>query len=131
MKIVLTGGKFNRIHEGHLWLLKKAKKLGYLVVVLANDSNNIRPYAIPAAIRKRNLEQLKIADKIIVGHREKFSNVLKRYKPDIVVLGYDQRLPDEETEDIIKKMNIKIMKFKKHGTYSTRKLNQSNFTYSL
>ena len=38
MKVVLTGGKFNRIHPGHVWLLKKAKKLGYLVVVLAHES---------------------------------------------------------------------------------------------
>ncbi len=121
-KIVLTGGKFNKIHSGHVWLLKEAKKLGYLIVVIAHDVHNKRPYAVPAKIRKRNLEMLQIADKVVVGHREKFSNVLKKYKPNVVVLGYDQRLPDEDTKKIAKYMKIKVIKFNKHGTYSTRKM---------
>jgi D-beta-D-heptose 7-phosphate kinase/D-beta-D-heptose 1-phosphate adenosyltransferase len=121
-KIVLTGGKFNRIHEGHIWLLKKAKDLGYLVVVLAHDSRNSRHYAVPSKIRKRNVEMLGIADKVVVGHEEKFVNVLKRYKPDYIVLGYDQKLPDEETDEYAKKNKINVVKFRKHGNYSTRKL---------
>ena len=61
MKIVLTGGKFNRIHPGHVWLLKKAKKLGYLLVVLAHDRHNKRDYASAARTRKKEIENLKAA----------------------------------------------------------------------
>jgi len=122
MKVILTGGKFNRIHPGHSWLLKKANKLGYLVVVLAHDSHNRRSYAVSAGKRKKSLESLGIADKIVVGDEKSFVKVLEKYKPNVIVLGYDQKLPDKETQEWIKKNKIKIVKSSKHGEYSTRKL---------
>jgi len=121
MKTVLTGGKFNKIHKGHVWLLKKAKKLGYLVVVLAHDSHNSRSYAVPARTRKKQLEELRIADKIVIGDRKKFVKVLQRFHPSCIVLGYDQKLPDSETKEWVKKHRTRIIKFRKHGDYRTRK----------
>ena len=118
-KIVLIGGKFNHIHPGHVWLLKKAEKLGYLVVVLANDKHNRRSYAMPARKRKIMIEKLKIADKVVIGSPTSFVRVVKKYKPNIIVLGYDQRMPDKETEEYVKKNKIKIIRFKKHGRHST------------
>ena len=122
MKTVLTGGKFNKIHPGHLWLLKKAKKLGKLIVVLAHGKHNNRPYAVASKIRKKNLEKLKIANKVVIGSSKGFVGVVKKYKPNIIVLGYDQRIPDKITEDYIKKSKIKIIRFKKYGSHSTRNL---------
>ncbi|MFA4820272.1 MAG: adenylyltransferase/cytidyltransferase family protein [Candidatus Aenigmatarchaeota archaeon] len=121
MKIILTGGKFNKIHPGHVWLLKNAKKLGYLVVVLANDKHNKKPYAVNSRKRKAALEKLGIADKIIIGSPKSFVLVLKKYKPNVIVLGYDQKLP-EGTEDYVKKNKIKLVKFKCYRSYSTRNL---------
>lgn len=122
MQIVLTGGKFNHIHPGHVWLLKKAKELGYLIVVLANDRHNKRPYAISAAKRKKALQNLKIADKVVVGSPKSFVNVLKRYKPNIIVLGYDQRLPDIETGDYAREHRIIVVRMKKYGSHATKKI---------
>ena len=119
--IVLTGGKFNCIHPGHVWLLKKAKKLGKLIVVLAHDMHNKREYAASAKQRKKQLELLGIADKIVVGSPTSFVAVVKKYKPNVIVLGYDQKLPPG-TEEYIKKNKIAIVKFRKHGSYATRKL---------
>jgi len=121
MKIILTGGKFNKIHPGHVWLLCRAKKLGYLVVVLANDKHNKKPYTVKSGKRKATLEKLGIADKIVIGSPKSFVLVLKKYKPNVIVLGYDQKLP-EGTEDYVKEHKIKIIKFKKYGSHSTRKL---------
>ena len=121
-RIVLTGGKFNRVHPGHTWLLKKAKKLGYLIIVLASDAHNKRPYARPEKERKTAIEKLKIADKVVVGSSKKFSYVIRKFHPNIIVLGYDQKMPDKETRQIAEKMKIKIVKFRKHGNYRTGKL---------
>ena len=121
MQIVLTGGKFNHIHPGHVWLLKKAKKLGTLVVVIAHDRHNKREYAVPAKTRKKQIENLNIADKVVIGSPTSFVAVVKKYKPQVIVLGYDQKLPPG-TEDHIKKHKISIIKFKKYGSHSTRKL---------
>ena len=121
--VVLTGGKFNRIHLGHKYLLKKCKFLGdYLVVVLAHDRHNNRRYAVPAGQRKKNLEKLKIADKVVVGSPNSFVKVVHRFKPGIIVLGYDQKLPDEETKKAVKKMKIRVVRMRRHGTNGRRKL---------
>ena len=124
---VLAGGCFNKIHPGHLYFLIKAKALGdYLVVVLAHDRNNKKPYAIPAKERKKKLHELRIADKIIIGHPTDFLETVKKVKPDIIALGYDQKL-DKEMRKKIKKLKIKIVRINKLGNYSTIKIIRKSF----
>ena len=101
---------------------KKAKKLGYVIVVLAHDDHNKRPYAVSADMRKKSMKKLDIVNKIVVGDRKSFVKVVKKYKPNIIVLGYDQKIPDKITEDYIRQRKIKIMRFKKHGKHSTSRL---------
>ncbi len=122
MRTILTGGKFNHMHPGHAWLLRKAKKLGKLIVVIAHDRHNKRLYAVPAKIRKKNIGKLGVADKIVVGSPTGFVGVVKKYRPDVIVLGYDQKIPDKITKDYIRQRKIKIMRFKKHGKHSTNRL---------
>ena len=114
MKKVLAGGCFNKIHKGHIYFLNKTKELGYLIVVLTNDKNNKKPYAIKATKRKKNLEKLKIADKIVIGHANDYSKIVKREKPQIIALGYDQKLP--------KGIKVKTVRIKKFGRYKTSRL---------
>ncbi len=114
---VLAGGCFNKIHPGHVYFLKKAKALGYLTVILTHDKNNKKPYAKKAGIRKKNLQKLGIADKIIIGHATDFWKVVKKINPDIIVLGYDQELP-EQLKDRLRK--TKIIRIKKFGRFSSK-----------
>ncbi len=116
MKKVLTGGTFNRIHPGHMQLLKECKKLGYLVVVLASDRHNRKPYAVKAEIRKRNLEKLGIADKVVVGYPDSFARTVTDEKPDIIALGYDQKLP-EDVGELLKKMKVRVVRMERFGDY--------------
>lgn len=121
MKKVLAGGCFNSVHPGHIYFLKKAKELGdFLIVVLANDKNNRKPYAVPAVERKKALEMLGIADKVIIGHEKDFLTVIMMEKPDIIALGYDQQI-ENSLKPIIKKMGIQIVRIEKFGDYSTGK----------
>lgn len=107
---VFAAGCFNRIHPAHVRLLRGAKVLGdKLVVVLSNDAHNRKPNAVPAATRKRWIEELGVADKVVVGDAGSFAETLKREKPDILVLGYDQKLPDPETEAAVKKMGVTVI----------------------
>lgn len=94
-KKVLAGGCFNSIHPGHIYFLKEAKKLGdELIVVLANDKNNKKPYAVLAKERKKLLESLHIANKILIGDPKDKTKIIKKIKPDIIALGYDQKIPE-------------------------------------
>ena len=113
-KKVLVGGCFNKIHPGHIYFLKTAKKLGdKLVVVLTNDKNNKKPYTLPAKERKRLLKSLNIADKILIGNFKDKTKIVRKVKPNIIVLGYDQELPDGLE-------NLKHIRIKKLSNYSTR-----------
>lgn len=112
-KKVLAGGCFNRIHPGHIYFLKEAKKLGNeLIVVLTNDKNNKKPYAVSAKERKKILKSLNIADKIFIGDPKNKIKIVKKVKPDIIALGYDQKLPDSLD-------NFKYVQIKRFGGYST------------
>ncbi len=112
-KKVLVGGCFNLIHPGHIYFLKEAKKLGdELIVVLTNDKNNRKPYAISAKRRKRALESLNIADKILIGDSKDKTKIVKKVKPGIIALGYDQKLPDGLG-------NFRHVRIKKLSGYST------------
>ncbi len=119
---VLSGGCFNLIHPGHEYFLKEAKKLGnFLVVVLTNDANNRKPYAVPAEKRKAALERLAIADKVLVGETDDFTAVLRKFRPDIIALGHDQELI-EATKKEAEKMKIRVVRIGKFGDYSTGKI---------
>ena len=112
MKRVMVGGVFNVIHPGHIYFLKKAKEYGdYLIVVIATDKTAGRKALFPAKVRKEMIESLNFVDKVIIGDDRDQTKVIKKEKPDIVVLGYDQ---DMELE------NIPIKKIDRYLDYSTR-----------
>lgn len=125
MKKVLVGGCFNSIHPGHIYFLKKSKEIGdYLIVVIANDIHNKKPYAVPQENRKASLEKMGIADKVVIGNEKDFSAVVRKEKPDIIALGYDQKLLGKTRKEA-EKMKIKIVRIGKFGEHSTRKLHSS------
>jgi glycerol-3-phosphate cytidylyltransferase-like family protein len=90
-------------------MLAAARTLGdRLVVVLSHDRHNKKPNAVPAAQRLKRLKALDLADKIVIGAPDSFAESIRREMPDIIALGYDQRLPDEETERLVRDLGIKV-----------------------
>lgn len=107
---VFAAGCFNRVHPAHLRLLRQARALGdRLVIVLSNDAHNKKPNAVPAAERKRRLEGLGVADEVVVGRPDSFAESLRRAAPDVLVLGYDQKLPDPETEQAVRELGVRVV----------------------
>ena len=96
MKKVLIAGTFDFIHPGHLSLIKQAKSLGdFLVVIVARDKNvfktkGIFPY-FKEEERVKNLSQINLVDKVILGDLNDPYKIIKEEKPQIVALGYDQQ----------------------------------------
>jgi len=123
MKKVLVGGVFNIIHPGHVWFLKKAKSYGsYLIVVVAHDETAKKKYLLfPATERKKVLESLKFVDKVVIGDKNDMFSIVKKEKPDVIVLGYDQNIDKKKISSMDKKIRIIKIK-KKFGDYGTRKL---------
>lgn len=88
-------GTFDIFHEGHEHYLRKARELGeYLIVVIARDKTvkQVKSEA-PFNNEKRRLKTVElagIADKVILGFHGDKHKVLKKFRPDVIALGYDQ-----------------------------------------
>lgn len=117
MKKVMAFGTFDHFHAGHESYLKQAKALGAtLVVVIARDQTvkSIKG-KLPDFNEKQRREAVKkngIADCAILGnHRDKYE-VLRRHKPDIIALGYDQFTFTFRLEKFLidEKINAKIVR---------------------
>ena len=95
MKKVIAFGTFDHFHAGHESYLKQAKALGKsMVVVIARDETVKRIKGrLPNQSekeRQEGVQQSGLADKVVLGKRGDKYDVIRRYKPDIIALGYDQ-----------------------------------------
>jgi FAD synthetase len=113
---VVCAGTFDHIHPGHTDFLKQAKALGdKLTVIIARDENvkriKKRTSDSNELKRKAGIEKTGIADNVILGSVGKdILSILNDLKPDIVAIGYDQRV----SEDSIKKQlpSSKVVRLK-------------------
>ena len=129
MKKVLAGGRFNILHPGHIYFLQKAKSLGdYLVVVLAHDKTILKQkkaLLFPAEERKMLIESLKCVDKVIIGYEigdeSGYIRVVNDESPDIIALGYDQKINAKVLQGKIGK-KIKIVRIGNYKGYATQKI---------
>lgn len=93
---VLTFGSFDILHEGHHYYLSEAKKYArQLITILARDITIERvkwkaPY-YGELTRKKYLEASWLSDKVELWVLENPFIWLEKYRPKIIVLGYDQR----------------------------------------
>ena len=112
MKLVMCAGTFDTLHPGHLYYLSEAKKFGdKLIVVVARD-NTSQSFKgkKPLHNERERLEQvrsLKVVDEAVLGRHGNIFNIIEEIKPDVICLGYDQKVQKQELEDDLKKKNIK------------------------
>ncbi|MCX8166801.1 MAG: adenylyltransferase/cytidyltransferase family protein [Candidatus Micrarchaeota archaeon] len=124
-KVGITGGKFEILHYGHVQMLKKAKELcDVLIVILANDE-------LIKKLKKRNplqnqsertdcIKALRYVDVALVGDRDlNYKYFLELIKPDILFYGYDQK-----RITIIQELNFKVKEIvlPKFGEANTTKI---------
>jgi cytidyltransferase-like protein len=104
--VVVVAGTFDGLHAGHLHLFsfarrkaatleKKLKRKGVkLQVIIARDSNVLRIKGSrplhDETERAGLVSSLRQVDGVVLGHPTNFMESLKKIKPDMVVLGYDQ-----------------------------------------
>jgi len=129
-KRVLAFGTFDGLHPGHLFYLEQAKKLGKeLIVVIARDSTvkkiKKREPILKEKERKHLIESLKPVDKAVLGAKKgsRFE-ILKKLKPNLIVLGYDQKPGKKELEKELKKKKIKA-EIKRIKAFNPKKFKSS------
>ncbi len=96
MKKVMVFGTFDGVHEGHRAFFREAKSHGdHLIAVLAQDAvverlKGRRPM-LNITARVLELQKEDGVDEVVAGDMEIGTwGVIKKYRPDVIALGYDQ-----------------------------------------
>lgn len=129
---ILCFGTFDGVHDGHRAMLKEARRIGsrdegvgskkisdlsttynlppttYLTVAVAPDSHvrelKFKDPRYTSAKRIQFVKDEHLADEVILGDAEIGSwKILKRVKPNIIALGYDQDELRSNLEEYLEK----------------------------
>ncbi len=114
--IVLAFGSFDLFHPGHLSYLESARGYGNKLIVIVARDESIRAVKGRTPVfnekdRVQILKALRIVDNAVIGKRlrtpEDKYNIIKKYKPDVLAFGYDQKIDEKKLKEWLKKNNIK------------------------
>ena len=127
---VMVFGTFDIFHPGHESFLKQAKKYGdYLIVVIARDktvkSVKSRKQTKNEKERKKVVEKSGLVDKSVLGGITNKYAVIRRYKPETICLGYDQKIFTENLENWLKKVGLEHINIKRMKPFKPQKYKSS------
>jgi rfaE bifunctional protein nucleotidyltransferase chain/domain len=111
MKTVIVNGTFDILHPGHIAMLNTARSLGdYLIVCIDTDrrvkelKGDKRPIN-DQIFRKVMLQNLKAVDIVeLFDSREELIELIKLYKPDVMVKGSDWKGKSVVAEQYVKEI---------------------------
>jgi FAD synthetase len=136
-KIVMAFGTFDFFHAGHENYLKQAKALGdQLIVVVARDDTarrvkNSKPQ-FPERRRLRDVMACPDVDKAVLGNLDDKYKIIKKFKPNVLALGYDQFVFTYGLDQffIKEKLNIEVVRLKpfKQDTFKSSIIKKSHAT---
>lgn len=109
----MASGSFDLIHPGHLFYLEESKKNGSkLVVVVARDSNiekfKKKKPKFSENERLEHVKQISSVDEAVLGHEGDIFDIVSEIKPDVICLGYDQKLDEDKLKEELEKRNLKV-----------------------
>jgi len=99
---VVCAGTFDHLHPGHLNFLEQAAALGdELIVIIARDETVKRIKGIAPEhdenCRRMNVTSTGIPARVVLGYLQNdLFSILNELLPEIVAIGYDQRVSEEE-----------------------------------
>jgi len=119
VKVVATG-VFDIIHIGHAHFLNAAKEHGnHLTVIIANDTTVRKMKGEPILSDERRAEvvlQLKPVNEVVIGRTgDMLDIIVEDIKPDVIALGFDQRLftrRELEKKLLERGLEVKVVRLK-------------------
>ncbi|HBV58194.1 MAG TPA: FAD synthase [Candidatus Magasanikbacteria bacterium] len=110
---VLLFGTFDILHPGHQSLFQQAHHYGKTVVAVIARDNTVKklkkhsPYFTEKQ-RLKNLQKTNWANKVFLGDKKKYFKIIKKIKPDIICLGYDQKFFIKDLRQMMVEWGLKI-----------------------
>jgi len=110
IKKVMCFGTFDLLHLGHLNYFKQAKNLGtHLTVVIARDQTKLNQKKQTLFTEEERLElinNLNLVDKVVLGNKENHFKIIQEVKPDIICLGYDHQVKEQDLSKKLAELNL-------------------------
>lgn len=109
---VMCAGTFDILHKGHIYYLKEAKKYGdkSIVVVARDNTSELIKGKKPVNNEQDRLEAVKaleIMDEAVLGKEGNIFDIVKEIMPDVICLGYDQKVKEGTLKEELEKRKIK------------------------
>ncbi len=125
-KKIMVFGTFDGLHQGHFNFFQQARKLAkdsFLIVSIARDKNvNRIKGKYPYLNEKERLNLVKkciLVDKVILsGIKDHIPHIIKEI-PDIIALGYDQKVYVKNLKEDLKNKGI-LVKIKRLKPYQEK-----------
>ncbi len=126
-EVVFTNGCFDILHRGHVEFLRRAKKLGDILVVGLNSDASVKKIKgrkrpiVNQGDRALILSNLLPVDYVCLFGEETPYNLISALLPDVLVKGADYRKKDVVGRDIVessggKVVNLRLVKGKSTKT---------------
>ncbi|MEA2097942.1 MAG: adenylyltransferase/cytidyltransferase family protein [Patescibacteria group bacterium] len=130
MKKVMTFGTFDIFHKGHKDFFRQAREFGnYLIVVIARDktveSVKNRLPQNSECDRLQTIVKSNLANKTVLGNLTDKYAVIKKYQPDIICLGYDQKVDLKELKKKLIEFDLRETKLVRLNPFYPEKYKSS------
>lgn len=128
-------GVFDWLHPGHRAFLRQTKRYGKeLIVVVARDSAVKRLKKKKSRqselVRLRAIRKLREVKLAVLGDRKQSSYaVIKKYRPDIVCLGYDQKWLEKDLKKCMHRNLIPRVSLVRLKAYHPRRFKSSRLDH--
>jgi D-beta-D-heptose 7-phosphate kinase/D-beta-D-heptose 1-phosphate adenosyltransferase len=130
-KVVFTNGCFDLLHRGHIEYLKKAKRLGDILIVGLNSDSSVKKIKGEGrpiqgqADRAVILASLYLVDYVCIFNELTPLKLISKLIPDILVKGGDWKVKDIVGKDIVESHGGKVLSIKMVKGKSTRNIIQT------
>ncbi|MBI4151625.1 FAD synthase [Candidatus Woesearchaeota archaeon] len=109
-KKVMCFGTFDLLHLGHLDYFRQAKEHGdHLTVVIARDATKEKQkkdILFSEEERLQLVQSLGIVDEAVLGDEQDHFKIIREKKPDVICLGYDHAISEEQLREELRKYNL-------------------------
>ena len=128
MKTVFVNGCFDILHPGHIKLFQTARSFGDKLIVAIDSDRKVKEmkgYTRPinsVSTRKIILESIRYIDEVLIfDTREELEALVKKIKPDIMMVGSDWKGKEVVGSDYAKEVRF----FDRIGEHSTTEIIKS------
>ena len=126
MKKVMVFGAFDGLHPGHLDFFKQAKQHGDFLIVSVGTDKNVKTIKGKTPLfnqteRLALTATVELVDQAVLGAESDFYKEIRKHKPHIICLGYDQWATEADARVELDRVGLKGTKVIRLKPYKVSK----------